>query len=350
MRSPVPPWDLRTKERDLAAVSLFLFAQCFCGSPADTRRDPGWELTAITPQGSRRGGGSAALLMWSVLDSRRAGPRGQRQEGVSATSTSGRRLAGRRSTTEGRKLSRRGDQRRRPWCARRGRDRDRRDGLSRGRRRVMFNSLVPVSSTRVSTTSSPARMDGVHRVPDAGVAAALFVGVHAMAGTRDGLMSHTVSGRGVGAEPWFDDVSSARRGCRRSALRAWGCPVVLVTVSEAACREGTELLGDGLTTVAVKKAKSRALSARRRTARARKLIEDGARRAVESRAAVAPVRPGQPVREPRRVQEHLRARALRDRAECRAPPRPDDRLPRRHLAGRVAPVAPSRSRRACHWA
>ena len=48
-----------------------------------------------------------------------------------------------------------------------------------------------------------------------------------------------------------------RRGRRdrhqRRALRHWGCPVLLVTGDEASCREGRALLGDGLTTVAVKK-------------------------------------------------------------------------------------------------
>ena len=33
----------------------------------------------------------------------------------------------------------------------------------------------------------------------------------------------------------------------------WDCPVLLVTGDEATCAEATELLGEGLTTVAVKR-------------------------------------------------------------------------------------------------
>src|SRR3954465_2599998 len=85
-----------------------------------------------------------------------------------------------------------------------------------------------------------------------GVDAALFVGMHSMAGTRDGVLAHTVSG----SSWWrlrFNGIEVGETGINAALCGAWGCPVVLVTGDEASCVEGRELLGDALTTVAVKK-------------------------------------------------------------------------------------------------
>src|SRR5438309_3104544 len=85
-----------------------------------------------------------------------------------------------------------------------------------------------------------------------GCDAALFVGMHAMAGTRDGVLNHTVSGQ-VWQNLWFNGVLVGETGINAALCGTWGCPVLLVTGDEASCREGTALLGEGLTTVAVKR-------------------------------------------------------------------------------------------------
>jgi D-amino peptidase len=60
------------------------------------------------------------------------------------------------------------------------------------------------------------------------------------------------------------------------------------------CEEAKQLLGDGLTTVSVKRGLGR-FSARNLTpARARELIEDGAKRALKNLSAVKPYDPGHP--------------------------------------------------------
>ena len=67
-----------------------------------------------------------------------------------------------------------------------------------------------------------------------------------------------------------------------------------MTGDRAVCEEGKELLGGGLTTVEVKEGLGR-FSARMKTpAEARKLIEEGARRALSDLSAVAPYDPGRP--------------------------------------------------------
>jgi len=126
-----------------------------------------------------------------------------------------------------------------------------------------------------------------------GCDAALFVGMHAMAGTPDGVMSHTVS-----SESWqslrFNGTLVGETGINAALCGRWGCPVLLVTGDRATCREAKELLGDGLTTVEVKVGLGR-YSARSLTAqKAREAIEDGAKRALADLTAVQPYDPGSP--------------------------------------------------------
>jgi D-amino peptidase len=70
--------------------------------------------------------------------------------------------------------------------------------------------------------------------------------------------------------------------------------VLLVTGDEASCREGRGLLGNGLTTVAVKRGLGQTSARMIPPVRARRLIEDGAKRALSDLGAVAPYDPGKP--------------------------------------------------------
>jgi D-amino peptidase len=85
---------------------------------------------------------------------------------------------------------------------------------------------------------------------ESGCDAALFVGMHAKAGTPDGVLSHTVSGQ-AWRELQFNGVAVGETGINAALCGHWGCPVLLVTGDHAVCREARELLGEGLTTVAV---------------------------------------------------------------------------------------------------
>ena len=70
--------------------------------------------------------------------------------------------------------------------------------------------------------------------------------------------------------------------------------MLLVTGDQAACREGRELLGDGLMTVQVKTAVGRFSGRHKTPAEARRMIEEGARAALADTKAVAPYDPGKP--------------------------------------------------------
>jgi D-amino peptidase len=117
--------------------------------------------------------------------------------------------------------------------------------------------------------------------------------MHAMAGTPDGVLSHTVSG-----QAWqnlrFNGTLVGETGINAALCGQWGVPVVLVTGDRAVCAEGRELLGEGLKTVAVKEGLGR-FSARMLTPRrARELIEAAAKNALSDLSAVAPYDPGRP--------------------------------------------------------
>jgi D-amino peptidase len=150
---------------------------------------------------------------------------------------------------------------------------------------------------------------------ESGCDAALFVAMHAMAGTPDGVMSHTVSG-----QAWqnlrFNGKLVGETGINAALCGNWGVPVLLVTGDRAVCREGRELLGDGLTTVEVKEGLGR-FSARMKTpARARELIEEGAERALSDLSAVEPYDPGRPCEieidftSPDRLQEYANRKGV----------------------------------------
>ena len=126
-----------------------------------------------------------------------------------------------------------------------------------------------------------------------GCDAALFVGMHARAGTPDGVLSHTVSGkdyRGL----WFNGVPVGETGINAALCGTWGCPVVLVTGDRATCEEARELLGDELETVAVKQGLGRFSARHVPPLRARQLIEAAAEQALSKRSAIEPFDPGKP--------------------------------------------------------
>jgi D-amino peptidase len=126
-----------------------------------------------------------------------------------------------------------------------------------------------------------------------GCDAALLVGMHARAGTRLGVLSHTVSGkdyRGL----WFNGIPVGETGINAALCGTWGCPVVLVTGDRATCAEGRELLGEQLETVEVKQGLGRFSARHVPPVRARRLIEEGAERALGKRSAIELYDPGRP--------------------------------------------------------
>ena len=142
-----------------------------------------------------------------------------------------------------------------------------------------------------------------------GVDACLLVGMHSMAGTAQGLMNHTVSGPDY-QNLWFNGTKVGETGINAALCGTWGCPVVLVTGDDAACVEGRELLGDGVTTV---EGQARSRGPERAPARAEegtRAVRAGAEKALADLKAVEPYDPGKP-RDRGRLQRRAPRRSWR---------------------------------------
>jgi D-amino peptidase len=126
-----------------------------------------------------------------------------------------------------------------------------------------------------------------------GCDAALMVGMHARAGTPDGVLCHTIS-TVTWRNLWFNDDLVGELGINAALCGHYNCPVALVTGDEAVCREGREILGDGPTYVAVKKGLTRYSARNIAPARARQMIEDGAREALRNLGKAKVYTPGRP--------------------------------------------------------
>ena len=156
-----------------------------------------------------------------------------------------------------------------------------------------FNSLVPEMLDPACEWVAHHAWSRYTELLEQGCDAALFVGMHARAGTPDGVLCHTISTTSW-RNLWFNDDLVGETGINAALSGYYNCPVLLVTGDEAVCREATELLGDGLTTVAVKRGLSRYSARQIPPVRARQMIEAGAQRALANLGAVAPYVPERP--------------------------------------------------------
>jgi len=156
-----------------------------------------------------------------------------------------------------------------------------------------FNSLIPDELDPACEYVVQDEWTEYTEFLEQGCDAALFIGMHARAGTAEGVMNHTISGRDY-QNLWFNGTLVGETGINAALCGTWGCPVLMVTGDDACCAEARELLGDGLTTVAVKRGLG-AVSARMiPPVRAREMIEEGAKRALTDLSAVSPYDPGKP--------------------------------------------------------
>jgi D-amino peptidase len=128
----------------------------------------------------------------------------------------------------------------------------------------------------------------------AGCDAALLVGAHAMAGTPDGVMCHTVS-----SEAWYNasinDTLVGESGIEAAICGVFNTPVVFVAGDTATCREVTELLGPKVVTAPVKIGLGRYSARSLGHADACALIESRVEQALRARDWPAPYKPASPV-------------------------------------------------------
>lgn len=126
-----------------------------------------------------------------------------------------------------------------------------------------------------------------------GCDAALMIGMHARAGTPDGVLCHTISTT-TWRNLYFNETCVGEFGINAALCGHYGCPAVLITGDDSTCMEGRDLLGPGLHAVSVKRGLGR-YSARNKPPKiARQLIQEGAQRALTEPVQTKPYVPGKP--------------------------------------------------------
>jgi D-amino peptidase len=123
--------------------------------------------------------------------------------------------------------------------------------------------------------------------------AAMFVAYHARSGALRGIMAHTYTGKVFSLR--FNDIEVGEIGADAAIAGYFGVPVVMVAGDKAACDEARALLGD-IETVAVKEGVSRSAGRCLHPEEARKLIREGAKRAMSLIGNVKPFVIKPPVR------------------------------------------------------
>jgi D-amino peptidase len=151
-------------------------------------------------------------------------------------------------------------------------------------RNLLFERLDP----RVQVISGSLKTFSMVQGVDARFDAAQFIGYHAGAGARGGVLDHTYSGASV-QEIRVNGRVLNETGINALICGAHGTPVVLVAGDETCAAESRALLGD-VETVTTKWAYSRYSARSIHPAESCRLIRDASKRAIAARARVRPYR------------------------------------------------------------
>src|SRR6187549_755006 len=119
-----------------------------------------------------------------------------------------------------------------------------------------FNSLIPDQLEAACDWVSHHPWGHYTELLEQGCDCALMVGMHARAGTPDGVLCHTISTT-TWRNLYFNDTCVGEFGINAALCGVYNCPVVLITGDEATVKEGKELLGEGLHGVGVKRGLTR---------------------------------------------------------------------------------------------
>ncbi len=105
-------------------------------------------------------------------------------------------------------------------------------------------------------------------------------GAHAMMGTRDGVLHHTMSSKPENRY-WYNGVECGELVQVATIAGYYGIPTILVTGDQATCREARKFFGNSCVTVAVKEGIAREAAILYPFAETRKALYEGAKKAME---------------------------------------------------------------------
>lgn len=142
-----------------------------------------------------------------------------------------------------------------------------------------------------------------------------MVGQHSMAGTKQGVLDHTMSAKSwVGAH--INGVKVGEIGFVAYYAGDFDVPVTFLSGDLAACNEAKALLGDDITTSTVKVGLSRTSAKCLSPKAASALIKKGARVAISGAHKVKPIRSQSPVRVEVELLDSSTAKSFLSRRNC----------------------------------
>ncbi|MFH0991071.1 MAG: M55 family metallopeptidase [bacterium] len=150
-------------------------------------------------------------------------------------------------------------------------------------RNIIMNDLHPAAMLISGTPKPLGMMQGI----DESIDAVLFVGYHARAGTIDGVLDHTISSTTV-SSIIINGKELPELGINALVAGYFGVPVVFLSGDKTTCEQATVLLGNKITTVAVKEAIGRYAAKNLSLEKAQQLIREQVKQALGKRKEVKP--------------------------------------------------------------
>jgi D-amino peptidase len=149
-------------------------------------------------------------------------------------------------------------------------------------RNIIPDALDPRASLISGTPKPLSMMQGIDGTFDA----CIFVGYHARAGTAPAVLDHTISGSVVRAVR-VNGQEMPELGLNAAIAGYFNVPVIMLTGDTETCSQAKSILGDTLTTVAVKEAQGRYAARNFPLDETRRRLREGAKEAFLKKAQAA---------------------------------------------------------------
>lgn len=156
---------------------------------------------------------------------------------------------------------------------------------------IIASEVNPAAHLITGSPKPLSMMQGIDNTFDA----VIFIGYHAQAGTKDGVLDHTYSGSSIYSFK-VNGVEMGEYGFNAAIAGYFGVPVVLIAGDEEVCKQAKKLLGENLETAPVKKGIGRYAAETLVPSKAQELIRQKAKIALEKRNEMKPFKVSSPVK------------------------------------------------------
>lgn len=178
---------------------------------------------------------------------------------------------------------------------------------SHGSKRNIIASMVNPAAYLITGSPKPmGMMQGIDETFDA----IIFIGYHSMAGTKNAVLDHTMSGSAF-ASIIINDIEMSEAQINAALGAVYDVPVALITGDATVCKQTEEELGEELETAVVKEAVGRYAAKTLTPEKACKLIKEKTKKALQKRNWVKPYK----LEPPFRFQINFNRSSMADMAE-----------------------------------